>query len=141
MLKRYKDSLSDLVHLQKVDPKNTAAQREMELVKDYWRQVQIMYMYTEGKKSESLRDGYILLIVQNHADSCKMYCTHISLEFWSTVLRNSSAISYISFLFILVNVLTISMDLLDICALHLPLKVSLFKRFIKFYAIYIHKHF
>lgn len=64
MLKRYKDSLSDLVHLQKVDPKNTAAQREMELVKDYWRQVQIMYMYTEGKKSESLRDGYILLIVQ-----------------------------------------------------------------------------
>lgn len=38
MLKRYKDSLSDLVHLQKVDPKNTAAQREMELVKDYWRQ-------------------------------------------------------------------------------------------------------
>lgn len=64
MLKRYKDSLSDLVYLQKVDPKNTAAQREMELVKDYWRQVQIMYMYTEGKKVKVMRDEYTLLIVQ-----------------------------------------------------------------------------
>lgn len=63
MLKRYKDSLSDLVYLQKVDPKNTAAQREMELVKDYWRQVQIMYMnmYTEGKKSKS-HEGWIYIV-------------------------------------------------------------------------------
>lgn len=66
MLKRYKDSLSDLVHLQKVDSKNKAAQREMELVKDYWRQVGIVYryMYTEGKKVKVMRDEYTLLIVQ-----------------------------------------------------------------------------
>lgn len=64
MLERYKDSLSDLVHLLKVDPKNTAAQREIEVVKDYWRKVQIMYMYTKEKKGKVVRDEYTLLIVQ-----------------------------------------------------------------------------
>ena len=39
MLERYKESLSDLVHLLKVDPKNSAAQREVDIVKDYWRKV------------------------------------------------------------------------------------------------------
>ncbi|XP_062574772.1 sperm-associated antigen 1-like isoform X2 [Saccostrea cucullata] len=38
MLKKFKDSLSDLVHLLRVDNKNTAAKRELELVKDYWRE-------------------------------------------------------------------------------------------------------
>lgn len=56
MLERYKDSLSDLVHLMKVDPKNTAAQREIEVVKDYWRKVQIMYIYTKEKIGKS-REG------------------------------------------------------------------------------------
>nr|XP_022308632.1 uncharacterized protein LOC111114562 [Crassostrea virginica] len=37
MLERYKDSLSDLVHLLKVDLKNSAAQREEDIVNDYWR--------------------------------------------------------------------------------------------------------
>lgn len=53
MLERYKDSLSDLVHLLKVDPKNTAAQREIEVVKDYWRKVQIMYIFTKEKREKS----------------------------------------------------------------------------------------
>lgn len=56
------------------------------------------------------------------------------------MLGNSSAILY-SFL-VLVNVFTISMHMLS--ALHLPLKISLYRRFtgIKFYAImYNHIHF
>lgn len=64
MLERYKDSLSDLVHLLKVDPKNTAAQREIEVVKDYWRKVQIMYIFTKEKRGKIVRDEYTLLIVQ-----------------------------------------------------------------------------
>ncbi|KAK3587971.1 hypothetical protein CHS0354_014488 [Potamilus streckersoni] len=38
MLQRYKESLKDLKHLLKIDPQNTAAKKEMDLVKDYWRQ-------------------------------------------------------------------------------------------------------
>ncbi|OWF49446.1 sperm-associated antigen 1-like [Mizuhopecten yessoensis] len=38
MLKKYKDSLEDLTNLLKVDPKNTAAKKEMTLVKNYYRE-------------------------------------------------------------------------------------------------------
>ena len=34
MLERNKGSLSDLIHLLKVDPKNSAAQREVDIVKE-----------------------------------------------------------------------------------------------------------
>lgn len=37
MLKRYRDALEDLKHLLSVDPKNTAAKKEMDVIKDYWR--------------------------------------------------------------------------------------------------------
>lgn len=104
MLKRYKDSLSDLVHLLKVDPKNTAAQREIELVKDYWRKVQIMYMYTKEKKEKTwgmithvnCSNMKLLVIsgIESHANNHKVYCTYISLEFWNMMLGNSSAILY-----------------------------------------------
>ncbi|KAL4222400.1 Sperm associated antigen 1 [Mactra antiquata] len=38
MLKRYRDSLEDLKHLLQIDGKNTAAQKEMDIVKNYWRE-------------------------------------------------------------------------------------------------------
>ncbi|KAL3832002.1 hypothetical protein ACJMK2_023686, partial [Sinanodonta woodiana] len=38
MLQRYKESLEDLTHLLKLEPQNTAAKKEMDLVKNYWRQ-------------------------------------------------------------------------------------------------------
>lgn len=105
MLERYKDSLSDLVHLLKVDPKNTAAQREIEVVKDYWRKVQIMYIYTKEKIGKS-REGWVHIVncsnmkllvisgIKSHANNRKVYCTYISLEFWNMMLGNSSAILY-----------------------------------------------
>ena len=39
MLKKNKESLEDLNHLLKVDSKNTAAKKEMEVVKGLWREV------------------------------------------------------------------------------------------------------
>ncbi|XP_033761832.1 sperm-associated antigen 1-like isoform X2 [Pecten maximus] len=38
MMKKYKDSLEDLTHLLKIDPKNAAAKKEMTLVKNYYRE-------------------------------------------------------------------------------------------------------
>lgn len=79
--------------------------------------------------------------IESHANNCKVYCTYISLESGNIKLGNSSAILY-SFL-VLVNVFTISMHIM-LSALHLPLKISLYRRFtgIKFYAImYSHIHF
>lgn len=39
MLQQYKQGIEDLNHLLKVDPKNTAAKKEMEVLKNYWRKV------------------------------------------------------------------------------------------------------
>lgn len=105
MLERYKDSLSDLVHLLKVDPKNTAAQREIEVVKDYWRKVQIMYIFTKEKIGKS-REGWVHIVncsnmkllviswIESHANNHKVYCTYFSVEFWNMMLGNSPAILY-----------------------------------------------
>lgn len=38
-MKQYKESLEDLMHLIKVDPKNAAAKKEMEVVKGFYREV------------------------------------------------------------------------------------------------------
>ncbi|XP_060067048.1 sperm-associated antigen 1-like [Ylistrum balloti] len=38
MMKKYIDSLEDLTHLLKIDPKNAAAKKEMTLVKNYYRE-------------------------------------------------------------------------------------------------------
>lgn len=43
MLKTHKASLEDLNQLLKVDPKNTAAKKEMDLVKALWREVDTTY--------------------------------------------------------------------------------------------------
>jgi len=39
MLGMYREGIEDLKHLLAVDGKNTAAQKEMEVLKDYWRKV------------------------------------------------------------------------------------------------------
>ena len=39
MLSHYKESIADLTALLKMDAKNTAAKKELELVKNYWREV------------------------------------------------------------------------------------------------------
>jgi hypothetical protein len=49
MLKRFRDSLTDLIHLLRVDPKNGAAIREVELVKDYWRAVNYSKQFISNK--------------------------------------------------------------------------------------------
>lgn len=41
MLEQYKTGIEDLNHLLKVDPKNTAAKKEMEVLKGYWRKVRL----------------------------------------------------------------------------------------------------
>lgn len=41
MLEQYKTGIEDLNHLLKVDPKNTAAKKEMEVLKGYWRKVSL----------------------------------------------------------------------------------------------------
>ncbi|XP_053374130.1 sperm-associated antigen 1-like [Mercenaria mercenaria] len=38
MLKTYRDGIEDLKHLLQVDPRNSAAKKEMELLKNYWRE-------------------------------------------------------------------------------------------------------
>lgn len=38
MMKKYKESLEDLTHLLKIDPKNAAAKKEMTVVKNYYRE-------------------------------------------------------------------------------------------------------
>ncbi|KAH3871677.1 hypothetical protein DPMN_034888 [Dreissena polymorpha] len=35
-MKKHREGIEDLSHLLKVDPKNTAAKQEMEVLKNYW---------------------------------------------------------------------------------------------------------
>jgi hypothetical protein len=37
----YREGIEDLKHLLDIDPKNSAAKKEMELMKNYWREVTI----------------------------------------------------------------------------------------------------
>ena len=39
MLQNYSDGIKDLKHLLDVEPKNGPAKKEMELMKNYWREV------------------------------------------------------------------------------------------------------
>ncbi|XP_052797101.1 sperm-associated antigen 1-like [Mya arenaria] len=56
MLKKYREGIEDLSHLLKVDPSNAAAKKEMEVLKNYWRQeLQEMKDNIEKEKKEKAK--------------------------------------------------------------------------------------